>query len=71
MSFASAGFLSSIRNIEFQAGWYADPVFFGHYPESMVQRVGDRLPKFTLQQRERIKGSYDFYGNHTATYLFM
>ena len=28
------------RNIEFQAGWFADPVFFGHYPESMVTAVG-------------------------------
>lgn len=50
------------RNLEFQAGWYADPVFFGHYPQSMVDAVGDRLPKFTAEQSKRIKGSYDFYG---------
>jgi hypothetical protein len=51
-----------IRNLEFQAGWYADPVFFGHYPQSMVEAIGDRLPTFTAEQSERIKGSYDFYG---------
>lgn len=48
--------------MEFQAGWYADPVFFGHYPQSMIDAVGDRLPTFTPEQSERIKGSYDFYG---------
>jgi len=56
------------RYVEFQAGWYADPVFFGHYPESMVQLVGDRLPSFTPEQAARIKGSWDFYGlNHYSS----
>jgi len=34
-------------NLEFQAGWYADPVFFGRYPQSMVDGVGNRLPTFS------------------------
>eukprot|EP00604_Paraphysomonas_vestita_P003226 CAMPEP_0174821732 /NCGR_PEP_ID=MMETSP1107-20130205/9227_1 /TAXON_ID=36770 /ORGANISM="Paraphysomonas vestita, Strain GFlagA" /LENGTH=268 /DNA_ID=CAMNT_0016039067 /DNA_START=678 /DNA_END=1484 /DNA_ORIENTATION=- len=59
------------RNLEFQAGWYADPVFFGNYPQSMIDAVGDRLPTFTPEQSQRLKGSYDFYGlNHyTSKYV--
>ena len=62
---------ASQRNLEFQAGWYADPIYFGDYPESMKSRVGDRLPKFTSSQSARIKGSQDFYGlNHyTSKYV--
>jgi beta-glucosidase len=58
------------RHMEFQASWYADPVFFGDYPTSMKTRVGDRLPVFTAEQSARLKGSHDFYGiNHyTSTY---
>jgi len=50
------------RYVEFQAGWFADPVFFGNYPAIMVQNVGDRLPKFTEKQSKLLKGSHDFYG---------
>lgn len=53
---------ASLRYVEFQAGWFADPLFFGHYPQSMVDGVGDRLPSFTEEQRMRLLGSYDFYG---------
>jgi beta-glucosidase len=49
-------------NLEFSAGWFADPVYFGKYPESMIANVGDRLPTFTREQQRRIKGSSDFYG---------
>jgi hypothetical protein len=48
--------------LEFQAGWFADPIYFGAYPKSMVSHVGDLLPSFTLEQSKRIKGSADFYG---------
>ena len=54
--------LSLSRNMEFSAAWFADPVFFGKYPDSMINNVGDRLPKFTDEQRVRITGSHDFYG---------
>ncbi len=59
------------RNIEFQGAWFADPVFFGRYPQSMVDRVGTRLPSFTPEQSERLIRSSDFYGlNHyTSKYV--
>lgn len=58
------------RSLEFFVGWFADPIYLGDYPESMKQRVGDRLPKITDQQRALIKGSSDFFGlNHYTTML--
>ncbi len=32
-------------------GWYADPIYFGDYPESMKKNVGDRLPIFTNEEK--------------------
>lgn len=58
------------RALEFFLGWFADPIYKGRYPESMVARLGDRLPKFTEFEAERIKGSSDFFGlNHYTTML--
>jgi len=56
--------------MEFQLGWYADPIFFGDYPASMKERVGNRLPNFTERQKTLLKGSYDFFAlNHyTSAY---
>jgi beta-glucosidase len=59
------------RKNEFQMGWFADPMVFGDYPDSMKQYVGDRLPAFTLAQQMRIKGSIDFFAfNHYTTKYF-
>jgi beta-glucosidase len=42
-----------------------DPLVFGDYPEVMKKNVGSRLPSFTKNQSELIKGSLDFIGiNH-------
>eukprot|EP00624_Nannochloropsis_granulata_P003078 evm.model.NODE_25690_length_16931_cov_16.617329.2 len=62
---------AATRYLEFQLSWYADPVFFGTYPASMVALVGDRLPKFTAEESAQLKGSWDFFGlNHyTSTYV--
>jgi len=58
------------RSLQFNLGWYADPVYLGDYPEVMKQRVGDRLPKFTDDEKKLIKGSSDFFGlNHYGTGL--
>lgn len=59
------------RKLEFSISWFADPVYFGKYPDSMVKQLGDRLPTFTDEERELVKGSNDFYGmNHyTANYI--
>ncbi|GER57074.1 beta-glucosidase [Striga asiatica] len=50
------------RAIEFVLGWYIEPLALGHYPLSMQKRVGERLPKFSDEERELVLGSYDFIG---------
>ncbi|KAI1374924.1 glycoside hydrolase family 1 protein [Hypoxylon crocopeplum] len=59
------------RKIEFAISWFADPVYFGKYPDSMRKQLGDRLPEFTPEEVALVKGSNDFYGmNHyTADYV--
>jgi beta-glucosidase len=68
------------RHMDFMMGWFADPIFFGDYPDGtsfsknqwkflnvavMKKRVGDRLPQFTEDQKKLLKGSHDFFGlNH-------
>jgi beta-glucosidase/6-phospho-beta-glucosidase/beta-galactosidase len=58
------------RSIVFHLGWFADPIFFGDYPQLMKDRVGDRLPTFTDTQKELVKGSSDFLGinNYGSAY---
>ncbi|MEN0046583.1 MAG: GH1 family beta-glucosidase [Bacteroidota bacterium] len=56
------------RALEFFLAWFADPIYKGHYPQSMIDRVGERLPKFTEEELKLIKGSSDFFGlNHYTT----
>lgn len=57
--------LACERKIEFAISWFADPVYFGRYPESMVKQLGERLPRFTPAESRLVAGSNDFYGmNH-------
>lgn len=57
------------RTVDFQIGWYIDPLFSGDYPSSMKKIVGSRLPNFTEEQSKKLKGSFDFVGlNHYGTY---
>ena len=60
------------RALLFGFGWFADPVFFGDYPQVMKDFVeGNRLPLFTEQEKRLLKGSVDFIGlNHyTSNYI--
>ncbi|XP_070021338.1 beta-glucosidase 12-like isoform X1 [Nicotiana sylvestris] len=50
------------RAIDFMFGWFIDPLTYGDYPKNMRRLVQDRLPKFTTEQAEMVKGSYDFLG---------
>ncbi|KAH8653374.1 beta-glucosidase-like protein [Xylariales sp. PMI_506] len=55
------------RKIEFAISWFADPIYFGKYPDSMRKQLGERLPEFTDEERGLVQGSNDFYGmNHYA-----
>ncbi|GLT49780.1 hypothetical protein SLA2020_233130 [Shorea laevis] len=58
------------RALDFMFGWFMDPITKGHYPECMQSLVGDRLPRFTKEQSEMLKGSFDFLGlnYYTANY---
>lgn len=39
-----------------------DPIVYGKYPKIMESLLGSRLPKFTKEQSDLLKGSYDFIG---------
>lgn len=65
-----------------KVGWYAHPVYSeeGNYPPELIKLVDEksrqqnysrsRLPKFTTDEVEYIKGTADFFGlNHYTTYL--
>ena len=60
--------IAANRKNEFTMGWFADPLVYGKYPDSMINLVGDRLPKFTVEERKRLVGSYDYFAfNHYST----
>ncbi|ENN76115.1 hypothetical protein YQE_07363, partial [Dendroctonus ponderosae] len=58
-------------------GWYAHPIVYGDYPEVMRERVDRRsaeqglteskLPSFTEEEKEELKGSCDFLAVNIAT----
>ncbi|KAH7689440.1 Beta-glucosidase protein [Dioscorea alata] len=58
------------RSLDFMYGWFMDPLVFGDYPLSMRVYVGNRLPQFTKEQSQIVKGSFDFIGlnYYTANY---
>jgi beta-glucosidase/6-phospho-beta-glucosidase/beta-galactosidase len=58
------------RAIEFILAWFTDPIYLGHYPASMVERLGQKLPLFSEVEIELIKGSTDFFGLNHYTTLF-
>lgn len=43
--------------MDFAVGWFADPIYLGYYPQSMKERLGERLPTFTEEEMELVKGS--------------
>ena len=56
------------RALEFFLAWFADPIYKGDYPQVMKDRLGDRLPKFSEDEKKMIKGTSDFFGlNHYTT----
>ncbi|XP_020588429.1 beta-glucosidase 24-like [Phalaenopsis equestris] len=59
------------RVLDFNVGWFLDPVKFGNYPFSMRALVGDRLPIFTDEESAKLRESYDFIGvnYYTSRYV--
>jgi len=58
------------RQIDFNFGWFMQPLTSGEYPTSMQQLVGKRLPRFSKRQSERVKGSFDFLGLNYYTAMY-
>ncbi|KAG8363565.1 hypothetical protein BUALT_Bualt19G0035700 [Buddleja alternifolia] len=63
------------RALDFVYGWFIHPVVYGNYPRIMQAAVGNRLPKFTVEQTAILKGSFDFLGvnyytGNYASHLF-
>lgn len=57
------------RAIDWNLGWFLEPLILGDYPNSMKTRVGSRLPRFTQAESSTLKGSFDFIGiNHYTTW---
>lgn len=44
-----------------------DPIYLGHYPPYMREMLGSRLPEFSEEEIQLVKGSSDFYGMNTYT----
>ncbi|KAJ4724163.1 Beta-glucosidase [Melia azedarach] len=62
---------AALRALDFTFGWFMDPITNGDYPHSMRSLVGNRLPKFSKEESELLKGSFDFLGlnYYTSNYV--
>ncbi|CAL0334131.1 unnamed protein product [Lupinus luteus] len=60
------------RSLDFQFGWYMEPLTKGDYPKNMRALVGRRLPRFTSEQARLVNGSFDFIGlnYYSSSYAF-
>lgn len=51
-------------------GWFARPLFTdGDYPPCMKERLGSKLPSFTQEEKDYIKGTADFFALSHASAL--
>ncbi|XP_057991141.1 beta-glucosidase 13-like [Hevea brasiliensis] len=48
--------------LDFMFGLWMDPLTYGQYPRRVKDLVGDRLPKFTDEETQLLRKSYDFLG---------
>ncbi|KAJ5894985.1 Beta-glucosidase 1B [Penicillium taxi] len=56
------------RRLEFAMSWFADPIYHGKYPDSMVKQLGNRLPTWEPEEIALVRNSNDFFGmNHYCT----
>ncbi|EGZ16994.1 hypothetical protein PHYSODRAFT_497960 [Phytophthora sojae] len=56
------------RAMDFDMGWFLQPLLTGDYPAIMREIAGDRLPRFTAEESALLKGSYDMFQlNHYSS----
>ncbi|XP_021626387.1 beta-glucosidase 12 [Manihot esculenta] len=69
---SSRDFSAAARAISFQYDWFMEPLKSGSYPADMVAYVGKRLPRFSKEESQMVKGSFDFIGvnYYTSKYAF-
>ncbi|CAO2838807.1 unnamed protein product [Amaranthus hypochondriacus] len=65
----TADVIAAQRSYVFFIGWLMHPLTIGDYPKIMKRNVGCRLPTFTKNQSELIKGSFDFVGLNYYTVM--
>ncbi|KAF9876717.1 putative beta-glucosidase protein [Colletotrichum karsti] len=61
------------RAKDFEIGWFAEPLYGKgecDYPKSMRAQLGERLPRFTDEEKRLVKGSSEFYGMNSYTTFF-
>ncbi|XP_038985593.1 beta-glucosidase 1-like [Phoenix dactylifera] len=59
------------RARDFHIGWFLHPIIYGEYPKTMQEIVKERLPKFTREEVEMVKGSIDYVGINQYTSYYM
>ncbi|KAH7544823.1 hypothetical protein FEM48_Zijuj01G0027100 [Ziziphus jujuba var. spinosa] len=55
----SSSRLAASRALDFFLGWFAHPITYGDYPESIKSIVANRLPKFTGAEAKLLRGMAD------------
>lgn len=63
--------VAASRRLEFQLGWYLNPLYYGDYPEVMREILGEQLPKFTEEDKELLRNPMDFVGLNHYTSRFI
>lgn len=61
------------RAKDFEIGWFAEPLYGKgdcDYPASMRAQLGDRLPYFTAEEKEVVRGSSECYGMNSYTAFY-
>lgn len=46
----------------FSNSYWSDPIFLGKYPDDLVEKYGDKIPKFTDEEWALVTTPLDFYG---------
>ncbi|XP_058121344.1 lactase-like protein [Anopheles ziemanni] len=68
---------ASERAMQYILGLYMHPIYLGNYPPGLIDRIGNlsaqqgfhksRLPVFTPEEIEKVKGSSDYFGYNAYT----